>query len=122
MEPLLLVRTSAWLLAAAAAVGVVMAIYRLGQGRAAPLLASRLHGYLACAGLSLLLFGWARALLPRTAVLATFLLLVAAIGGLTAAHGRRWKWAPSIEALVFVHLTLAVTGYVLLLASSLSPA
>jgi hypothetical protein len=121
MESLVLIRTAAWLLAAAVAAGAVMATYRLAWDRRAPTPVARLHGGLAGAGLCLLVYGWATAPLSKAAILATVLLLVAATGGLTIAHARHWKRAPSIETLVFVHLSLAASGYIVLLAASLAP-
>ncbi len=77
-----LIRTAAWILAAAAAVGVVMAAMRYAMDRSAPLLASKLHGYLTCAGLALLVYGWAVMPMPKIVMIATVLLLLASAGGL----------------------------------------
>ena len=106
MEPALLIRTSAWLLAAAAAAGVSMAALRYAMGRPAPPMISKLHGFLATAGLALLVYGWATMPLSKIAATATALLLLAATGGLTTSQAWRWKRAPSVEVLLFGHMSL----------------
>ncbi len=83
---------------------------------------SKLHGFLATAGLTLLVYGWATMPLPKIAGTATTLLLLAATGGLTTSQAWRWKRSPSVEVLLFGHMSLAVMGYILLLVASMAEA
>ncbi len=97
-----------------------MAALRYTMGRPAPVAISKLHGFLAAAGLTLLVYGWATMPLPKIAATATALLLLAAIGGLTTSQAWRWKQAPSVEVLLFAHMSLAAMGYLLLVAASMA--
>ena len=83
---------------------------------------SKLHGFLATAGLALLVYGWATMPLSKIAATATALLLLAATGGLTTSQAWRWKRAPSVEVLLFGHMSLAVMGYILLIVASIAAA
>jgi hypothetical protein len=120
MDPHSLLLWSAWLLAATGAVGAWMAVWRFGKERPPPRALTRLHGALALAGLAVLVYAWVSTPLPRLAVMAAVLLMLAASGGLSVRRLARWRWAPSIEVLVFGHASLAATGYLLLLAASMS--
>lgn len=114
-------RASAWLLAAAGAVGAGVAVWRFGFDRPPPALLGKAHGWLASAGLTLLSFGWVVAGLPRLASTALGLLWLAALGGILTAQARRWTRAPPPpELLAFGHMAVAATGFVLLLAAALS--
>jgi hypothetical protein len=115
-----LVHASVWLLALAGAAGAVMAALRYAKDRPPPPLLVKLHGFLASAGLALLLYGWAAASLPRIAVTAIVLLLATALGGLAIGQARRWRRAPSPEVLIFGHMSLAASGFILLLAAAMS--
>jgi hypothetical protein len=99
-----------------------MAALRYARDKPAPPMVSKLHGYLASAGMALLLYGWASMHLPRIAVMATVLLLVAATGGLAMGQAWRWKRAPPVEMLLFGHMALAAMGYILLLGASMAAA
>ncbi len=80
MEPALILRTSTVLLAIAAAGGLVMAGIRFASDRQPPAALAMLHGFLAAAGMTLLLYGAATVGLPGMAVGALVLFLVAAGG------------------------------------------
>jgi hypothetical protein len=121
MDPLPLLRTSTALLAAAALVGAVMAVLRFARDRPAPLLLSKLHAAAACAGMTLLVYGWATVGLTRLAAIGLVLLLLAVVGGLVMTQAWRWKDAPAIELLLFGHLSLAATGFILLFAAAMGP-
>ncbi len=97
-----------------------MALWRFGFDRPPPSLVGKAHGWLAAAGLTLLSFGWAAVGLPRLAATALGLLWLAALGGVVTAQARRWRRAPSPELLAFGHMAVAATGFVLLLAATLS--
>jgi hypothetical protein len=117
MEPHSLIRAAIWLLSAAAVLGSAMAALRFMKDRHPPAMVSKVHGFLTCSAIALLVFGWATVGLPKFAALALVLLLVAAAGGLTLSQGW-WRLKPDqIELLVFAHLSVAAAGYLLLLAA-----
>lgn len=117
IEPSHLIRTSIWLLAAAAAIGLVMAAIRFAKDQAAPVLLSKAHGILTCSAIAILTYGWATVGLPKTASVALVLLLVAASGGLAMGQAWRWKQPSRFQAVLFAHLSMAAAGFFLLLAS-----
>lgn len=117
MEPARLIHASLWLLAAAASIGIVMAVIRFARDKAAPVLLSKAHGLLNCSALALLVYGWATVGLPKLASVALVLLLVAASAGLVMGQAWRWKHSHQIELLLFAHLSVAAAGFFLLLAA-----
>lgn len=120
MEPARLIHASLWLLAAAATIGIVMAVIRFAREKAAPVLLSKAHGLLNCSALALLVYGWATVGLPKLASVALVLLLVAASGGLVMGQAWRWKHSHQIELVLFAHLSIAAAGFFLLLAAPLT--
>ena len=118
MEPSHLIRTSIWLLAAAAAIGLFMAAIRFAKDQPAPAVLSKVHGILTCSATAILSYGWATVGLPKVASIALVLLLVAASGGLVISQAWRWKQASHVQSLLFAHLSVAAAGFFLLLASS----
>lgn len=120
MDVTLLIRASAWLLGAASVAGVFMAVLRFARERPAPLVIAKLHGFLASAGLALLVYAWATAGLPKLGSIALALLAIAAAGGLVTSKTWRWKDGPSVEVLLFGHLSIAAMGLIALVASAVS--
>lgn len=117
MEPARLIHASLWLLAAAATIGIVMAVIRFTQEKAPPVILSKAHGFLNCSALALLVYGWATVGLPKLASIALVLLLVAASGGLAMGQAWRWKHSHRLELVLFAHLSIAAAGFLLLLAA-----
>ena len=118
MEPNLVLRTCAALLAVAAVGGAAMAVMRFGgQPRPPPWLAM-LHGFLAAAAVTLLLYASVTVGLSMVANAALVLFLVAAAGGAYMNLGFHWKLLPLPKWLVLVHGAIAVAGYLLLLAAA----
>lgn len=111
-------KASTWVLAAAALSGTGAAIYRFALDRAAPHGLAKLHSACATAGMSLLVYAWAVVGVSRLASTALGLLVLAAVGGLATSQARRWFASAPTELLVFCHLAIAVTGFVLLLAAT----
>jgi hypothetical protein len=114
-----ILRTSSLLLSLVALVGMALAVMRFGSDARPPAWLTKLHGLLATAGVTLLVYAWAVEGLPTAAGLALVLFLVAAAGGLAmglvfAARGR-----PPPEGLVFAHLSVAALGLILLLAATM---
>jgi len=118
MEPASILITSTVLLALAAAGGLVMAGIRFMGDRPPPASLAMLHGFLAAAAVTLLLYAAATVGLPRMALAALALFLVAAGGGAILNLNYHWKQLPLPKWLVIVHAIAAVAGFVLLLAAT----
>ena len=118
MEPATILLTSTILLAIAAAGGLIMAGIRfVGDGQP-PASLAMLHGFLAAAGVTLLLYATATVGLPRMAVVGLVLLLAAAGGGVILNLNYHWKQLPLPKWLVIGHAAAAVAGFALLLAAA----
>ena len=118
METALILRTSAILLAIAAVGGLIMAGIRFAGDRQPPVALAMLHGFLAAAAVTLLLYAAATVGLPRTALAALVLFLAAAVGGVTLNLNYQWKQRLLPKWLIVVHAIVAVVGFVLLLAAT----
>ena len=118
MEPASILITSTVLLALAAAGGLVMAGIRFMGDRPPPASLAMLHGFLAAAAVTLLLYAAATVGLPRMALAALALFLVAAGGGAILNLNYHWKQLPLPKWLIIVHATAAVAGFALLLAAT----
>ena len=118
MEPMLMVRTAAALLAVTALGGLALAGIRFTE-RQPPARLAMLHGLLAVAALTLLAYAWFTVGLPGTAALALLLLVLAALGGVYLNLNFHWKQVLLPKGIVVVHALLAVVGFVLLLLAAL---
>ncbi len=118
MEPNLVLRTCAVLLALAAAGGATMAVMRFGGKPRPPAWLAMLHGFVAAAAVTLLLYASATVGLSVVANAALGLLLVAAAGGAYMNLEFHSKLLPLPKWLVLVHGTMAVAAYLLLLAAA----
>ena len=118
MEPTLILRTATTLLAIAAVGGLVMAGIRFAGDRQPPAALAMLHGFLAAAAVTLLLYAAATIGLPAIANVALVLFVVAAGGGVVLNLGYHQKQRPMPKALVIVHALAAVVGFLLLLAAT----
>lgn len=116
MELSMILRTSTVLLAVAAVGGLIMAGMRFSGNRQPPPALAMLHGFLAAAAVTLLLYAAATIGLPGMALLAVVLFLVAAAGGVILNLNYHWKQLPLPRALVVGHAVAAVAGFALLLA------
>ena len=118
MEPALILRTSTVLLAIAAVGGLVLAGYRFVGNRQPPAPLAMLHGFLAGAAVTLLLYAAATVGLPGLALMALVLFLAAAAGGVFLNLNFHWKQLPLPKGLVIVHACAAAVGFVLLLCAT----
>ena len=118
MEPASILITSTVLLALAAAGGLVMAGIRFMGDRPPPASLAMLHGFLAAAAVTLLLYGAATVGLPGMALVALALFLAAAGGGAILNLNYHWKQLPLPKWLIIVHAIAAVAGFALLLAAT----
>ena len=118
MESAQILLTSSLLLAVAAAGGLVMAGIRFVGDRSPPPALAMVHGFLAAAALTLLLYAAATVGLPKMALVALALFLAAAGGGAILNLNYHWKQLPLPKSLVVMHAGAAVVGFVLLLAAT----
>ncbi len=118
MEPALILRTSTVLLAIAAVGGLVMAGIRFVTDRQPPAALAMLHGFLAGAAVTLLLYAAATVGLPKMAVWALVLFIAAAGGGVVLNLNYHWKQLPLPKWLIGVHASIAVAGFLLLLVAT----
>ena len=118
MEAASVLLTSTILLALAAAGGLVMAGMRFVGDRSPPAALAMLHGFLAAAAVTLLLYAAATVGLPGMALLALAFFLAAAGGGAILNLNYHWKQLPLPKWLVVVHAGAAVAGLGLLLAAT----
>jgi glucose uptake protein GlcU len=114
MEPALMMKTALALLTVAALGGVVMAGIRFSRNVNPPSWLAMLHGLLAGAALTLLIYAHFTAGLPAHAQWATLIFVVAALGGVFLNLNYHAKGQPLSTGIVLVHASVAVVGYILL--------
>ena len=119
MEAAMMMKTAFALLTITALGGVVMAIIRLGRAVNPPSWLAMLHGLLAAAALTLLIYAHFTVGLPNFANWATLLFIVAAAGGVVLNLGYHVEAKLIPAVIVVVHAVVAVIGYVLLLLAVL---
>jgi hypothetical protein len=117
IEPIL--RTSSTLLSLVALIGMALAVMRFGSDAPPPAWPAKLHGLLATAGVTLLIYAWFTVGLPSAAGIALALFLVAAAGGLLMSLAFHGRGRPLPEGLIFAHLSVASLGLILLLAATM---
>jgi hypothetical protein len=118
MEPASILITSTVLLAIAAAGGLVMAGIRFMGDRPPPASLAMLHGFLAAAAVTLLIYAAATVGLPGIALVALALFLAAAGGGAILNLNYHWKQLPLPKWLIIIHAIAAVAGFALLVAAT----
>jgi hypothetical protein len=114
--------TAIVLFALAAAGGLVLAGVRVFGGRNPPASLALLHGLLAGAGLTLLLFAAFTAGLPTLALWGLVLLVLAACGGLLMNLHYAWNRNLIPPPLIYGHALIAVVGFILLIVDALGGA
>ena len=112
--------TAIVLFAVAAAGGLTLLAVRLLAGRNPPAWLALLHGLLAGAGLTLLLYAAFTVGLPTAAIWGLVVLALAAGGGLIMNLLYSWERRLIPKALAFGHATIAVVGFVLLIVGALA--
>lgn len=115
MNALTMMITAAVLFALAAIGGLVMAVIRFGGADRPPSAIAMLHGLLAAAALTLLIYATATAGVPGVAVVALIILIIVAVVGLTLNLVYHDKLRPLPKATIVIHGVVAVVGFVLLL-------
>ena len=109
-----MILTAFILFAVTACLGIAMVYIRESAHRNPPDWLTMFHGLPAAAGLTLLLYAAVVAGVPRLTFIALVLFLVAAGGGavLNLAYQQNEQLLP--RGLMYLHMLLAVTGFVLL--------
>ncbi len=118
MEPLLTLKTASVLFGVAALGGMTMAGMRFGGKPQPPSWLAMLHGLLAGAALTLLLYAYFTVGLPALACWALLLFLIAAAGGAFLNLNYHAKMLPLPIGLMVGHAGLAVLGFALLLTAT----
>ena len=114
MEPVLMMKTALALLTVAALGGVAMAGMRFARNANPPPAIAMLHGLLAGAAVTLLLYAYFTVGMPALACWGLLLLLLAAAGGAYLNLGFHMKGVLLPKGMVVGHAVLAVAGYALL--------
>jgi hypothetical protein len=118
MESTLFLQTASVLLAITAVGGLAMAGIRFAGKPQPPTWLAMLHGLLAGAAITLLLYAYFTVGLPSLAVLALVLFVLAAVGGVYLNLNFHWKMLPLPKGIIVGHAGAAVVGFVLLLAAT----
>jgi hypothetical protein len=118
MDPMTMLRTSACLFVLTALGGLLMAGIRFFGARNPPPWVALVHGLLAGAGVTLLAYVTATAQVPRLAIVALVLFLLAALGGVVLNLRYEWNRTLLPATLVLGHAAAAIVGFVVLLAAA----
>ena len=122
MEPALMMRTALALLTITALGGLAMAVTRFGKETNPSSALAMLHGLLAGAALTLLIYAYFTVGLPTRACWSVVLLAVAAAGGVYLNLRFHAPRVPLPKGIVVGHATIAVVGYALLAWAVFAPA
>jgi hypothetical protein len=114
MDPLHAMKTAAVLFAIAALGGLTMAAIRLRGADRPPSSFAMLHGLLAGAGLTLLIYAWCTVGLPPLAQYSVVVLALAAAGGAYVNLRFHSQMLPLPIPLMVGHALAAVVGFALL--------
>lgn len=118
MQAMGMIQAAAGLFAVAAAGGIVMAAIRVAAKRNPPHWLAMGHGFLAGAGLTLLVYAALTVGLPQRALLALVLFVAAAGGGVVLNLAYQMRQRPLPLGFVFGHAALAVVALLLLLSAA----
>ena len=118
MESILFLQTACVLLAITAVGGLAMAGMRFAGKPQPPTWLAMLHGLLAGAAITLLLYAYFTVGLPSLAAWALMLFVLAAAGGVYLNLNFHWKMLPLPKGIIVGPAGAAVVGFVLLLAAT----
>jgi hypothetical protein len=113
MNTLTMIRTAVALLAIGALGGVAMAVIRLSKNLNPPSGLAMLHGLLAAAGVTLLLYATIAVGVPALAEAGLAFLVIAALGGVVLNLKYQWQRELIPRSLMIGHAALAVIGFVM---------
>ena len=120
MNALTMIRTAVALLAIGALGGLVMAAIRLSKNLNPPTGLAMLHGILAAAGATLLLYAAVTMGIPAIAQVGLVLLLIAAVGGVVLNLKYQWERVLIPRGFMVGHAVLAAIGFVLVFLAAWS--
>lgn len=112
-----MLKTAAVLLAVAALGGLLMAVLRFGGQERPPAVLAMVHGLLAAAALTLLVYFALTTVLPKLALAATAVLVLVAAIGVTINLRYHARALPLPKPAVIIHGILAAIGFILLVAA-----
>lgn len=118
MDAIQFMKTASVLLAITAVGGLAMAGMRFTGKAQPPTWLAMVHGLLAGAALTLLLYAYFTVGLPALACWALLLFLLAAAGGAYLNLSYHWKMLPLPMGLIVGHAVAAVAGFALLLVAT----
>lgn len=118
MESILFLKTACVLLAITAVGGLAMAGMRFAGKPQPPPWLAMLHGLLAGAAVTLLLYAYFTVGLPALAAWALLLFVIAAAGGVYLNLNFHWRMLPLPMGIIVGHAGAAVVGFVLLLVAT----
>jgi hypothetical protein len=118
MDPTTMLRTAAFLFVLTALGGLLMAAIRFFGKRNPPAWVTMVHGLFAAAGVTLLAYAAATASVPRMAIVALALFLLAAAGGVVLNLYYEWNRKLLPAPLVIGHAAVAILAFVLLLVAA----
>ena len=110
--------TATLLLAVAAAGGLIMAGTAFKGTREPPVWLAMVHGFLAAAAVTLLIYAAATVGLPKAAFAALVLLVLAAGGGVLLNLKYHWNRVPLPRWLIVGHAAAAVVGFAFLVIAT----
>jgi len=121
MDAMSMMKTAAVLLAIAAVGGLAMAVIRFRGAERPPTFVLMVHGLLAGAALTLLVYAASTVGLPAMALGSLALLLVVAVVGAALNLKYHAKMLPIPKTPIVIHGVVAVIGFVLLLLAIARP-
>jgi hypothetical protein len=121
MDAYLMMKTAAVLLGIAAVGGLTMAVIRFRGADRPPSSITMLHGFLAGAALTLLLYAWWAIGLPPLAKAAVGIFVVVALVGAWINLNFHSKLVPLPKGPIVVHGVVAVVAFVMLLLALAAP-
>jgi hypothetical protein len=121
MEPYASIQAAVVLFSITAMGGLLMAGMRLRGIPQPPAWLAMIHGLLATAGLTLLIYAAVSVGLPTMALLATGVFVLAGIGGAVMNLLFHWKQLPLPVPMMIAHGVVAVSGFLILLLSLYRP-
>lgn len=113
MNALTMIRTAVALLAIGALGGLLMAVIRLSKNLNPPSGLAMLHGFLAAAGATLLLYAAVTVGIPGLAQIGLGFLVLAAVGGVVLNLKYQWERVLIPRGFIIGHAAFAVIGFVL---------
>jgi len=114
MEPATLLKTATVLLALTALGGLALAGIRFARDAEPPAWLAMVHGLIAGAALTLLIYGAATVGIPTLALWALVLFVLAALGGVVLNLVYHWNHRPLPKGLIVGRATVAVIGFIML--------